>query len=1206
MRDALMKAAAITLLMMLTIASVTAATPLTAESVAPGGLILISSNTYSSAGTKQIYPGSKDVTMVVEVQNNEAFNISYVQACFTFPRGIAPASGYGSCVDATDLNGVYRTHYAPGQIFKFTEVVNVNKSVTPGTYAVMLKVYYTIDEPNQSVRTFKTLTTWITVSRYPPVRLKIVDEWWGSGEVFPGTSGATLYVRLKNVGTTNVDGGRAVLTVPEPLTPRKVRVSIPALSKGSAVTLAFNGIDVPVTVKPGVLNASLNLSLTAVTQDGVTYSYTILENIPLNISKPPKPLIKLINAVWAPTYMSSRGVTIYVTLQNLGQTTLQEVIANLTLPPGVLTRGHRSYAIATHTTPVSFGSVFTLVFRNLNVSLKSLRARDLTLNLSIVGSYRGAQYVTWFKLRFKLKPISENILYVMQEGWVWGGRPGNALPTSKHVTYEVRLVNLGQNPISIVVPKARLPKGFTLLSYGGTCLAGVAPGSSCTVDLMVDVSGNVSPGSYDGALNLTYVVSAGGAYLYAGKHINITLSVKPPSAYEPRLLLSRVGWGVTTPSVAYGRERRAAATITVVNLGRYVASNVYVTVTTPNASIKVLDGSGLCAATLPSGSACRLNPYLDLGYATKGHVLLRINVTYFITDYGAYVRRVKIFKASLKISTYAAQHLGNLQLVSNDWSGGLEVYPNTSGATYTVVLANHYPFSITAVTAYLKGLPPGIKPHHGMRIAYVAGPVPSNQIITLNFPLDISADVKPGSYSATLLVKYVVESGGSEFFKTSNYSVVLRVSRVTRGIEVITAGWAGSPAQPGTYGNYLYVVLRDDDFSVVKGLTARVTLPKGFTSTVNNESTVNVVATSSPQLSSLAARGVGGLRQVLSNPARAAQELSTLAPAGQLSKGDFAFLVIGVNVLNVTPGTYWGNATLVFFDQWGDMRTWRVRFPIEVLGTALYIRVWTNTVLNFNRSRAEPITINILNEGSAPIYDTYLTIYSPTSYLLVKSTPIYLGTLQPGRVRRVNVTVFFNPISLSQAPVTITYGNMPFIVTLLYSDVMGVRHVYNASVTVSVSPFIKLLVQGVKVTQEGRIVTLSATLTNLGNAQAQRVVAYLRVNGRVSQPSFIGDVDPSSQTSFEVSANASGRVSKVYLILKYRNPFNEPREVVLPYRVSEYVPPPATTTTAAKGVFASVGPYKVGVVIAVIAFLAAVVIAIKRYLRRHEVAEVPI
>ncbi len=1193
------------LLLAATIASITAVAP-PASGAAPGGLILISTNVYSSAGTKQVYPGSKDVTMVVEVQNNEAFNISYVQACFTFPRGITPASGYGSCVDATDLNGAYRTHYAPGQIFKFTEVVNINKSVSPGIYAVMLKIYYTIDEPNQSVRTFKTLTTWITVSKYPPVKLKIVDEWWGSSEVFPGTSGATLYVRLKNVGSTNVNGGRAVLTLPSPLTPRKIRVNVPALSKGSAVTLAFNGIDVPVTVKPGVLNSSLNLSLTAVTQDGVTYSYKVLKTVPLNISKPPKPLIKVINAVWAPTYKSSRGVTIYVTLQNLGQTTLQEVVANLTLPPGVLTRGQRPYVITTHTTPVSFGNVFTLAFRNLNVSLEGLSSRNMTLNLSIVGSYRGAQYVTWVELSFRLRPISENVLYVMQEGWVWRGGPGEALPTSKHVTYEVRLVNLGQDPISIVVPKVELPKGFKLLSYGGSCLAGVTPGSTCTVDLTIDVSGNVSPGSYEGTLKLTYVVSAGGSYLYAGKSVNLTLSVKPPTAYEPKLLLSRVGWGVTTPATAYGRERRAAATVTIVNLGRYGASNVYVTVTTSNRSIKILDNKGLCASTLPSGSACRLTPYLDLGNVTKGKVLLRINVTYFITDYGAYVRRVKVFKAALDISTYAAQHLGNLQLISDDWSGGLDVYPNTSGATYTVVLANHYPFNVAAVAAYLENLPQGISPHHGVRLAYVAGPVPSNQLITLNFPLDVSANVKPGTYKATLLVKYVVESGGSEFFKTSSYDVVLRVSSIKRGIEVVTAGWAGNPAQPGTYGNYLYVVLRDDDFSVVRGLTAHVLLPKGFTSTVNNRSSVNIVATSSPQLASLASQGPSKLEEVLSNPARAAQELSTLAPAGQLSKGDFAFLVIGVNVLNVTPGTYWGNATLTFFDQWGDLRVWHIRFPIEVLGSALYIKVWSNTVLDFNKSREEPVTINILNEGSAPIYNTYLMLYSPTSYLLVKSAPIYLGTLWPGRVRRVNVTVFFNPISLSQAPVTVTYGNMPFMITLLYSDVMGVRHVYNASITVSVSPFIKLLVQGVKVTQEGSTVSLSATLTNLGNAQAQRVVAYLRVNGRLGPPSFIGDVDPSSQTSFEVSANASGRVSRVYLILKYRNPFNEPREVVLPYNVSEYIPPPTTTTTVAKGVFASIGPYKIGVVAAVIAFLVAVVIAIKRYLRRHEVAEVPI
>ncbi len=1176
---------------------------------AAGNLTLVKESVYSSAGTEKVYPGSKGVTIMLDIRNDEAYNISYVQGCFTFPNGITPTQNYGYCVEATDLNGKYETTYVSGETFRLETKVNINDSVSPGTYPITVNVSYTLDAPTGPVRKYAVIDANITVYNYPPVDLRVVDEWWGSTNVYPGTSGATLYVKIRNYGDTDVRGGTATLILPSPLKPSEIKVNLPTIGSGDEATLTFNNIDIPVLTKPGTYNAPLDLDVNAATEDGVTYRYGTALLVKLEVSTSPKPYISVVDAGWSSgaTYPNSRGVTIYVTLQNLDQSTIQDVIATLYLPKGLVTRDGKNYVVATYSTPVSFGGVFTLRFSNINMSLKNPSTLSFRLVLNVVATYRGAEYVSNVELNVYAKPVTEDILRLVSQRWVWRGADAEALPTARGLTLELRLANLGQNAITTIIPNITVPEGFNLTSYGGTCLNGVTPGSTCTIDLTFNIGSDVKPGTYDAVLHTTYVVNAGGTYLYASKDFNVTLAIKSPSEFEPNLTLSKAWWGTTAPTTTYGGERLAPIHVELTNLGRYAASDVFVRVTTPNASVKLIDNAGVCSTNLGAGVACRLTTYADLGKVVRGELALEINVRYVISDYGAFIVRRESFHAYLDISVYAAQHLGNIELVSADWSNSQPVYPDTEGATYDVTIANHYPFNVVSLDAYLTNLPSGITPHRGLNKVYVPGPVPSDQDTTFTFTLDVGKDVAPGTYNATLVLRYVVSTGGASIFKQENFTVALRVDRVKHGIEVITTGWAGAPAQPGTYGNVMYVALRNVDYSTVKGLVADIQLPLGFTSTINNESRVKVVATTSPQLASLAASSPTSLMQALSNPKQVQSLLSSMQPAGQLGKGDFAFLVIGLNVLNVKPGTYWANATLTFIDQWGNLRKQVVRIPIHVLGTALYIKVWSNTVLNFNVSRASTLTLNVLNNGSAPIYNVYIAVYSPMSYLLVKETPLYLGTLRPGEVKHVNLTVFFNPIPSGQSPVPITYGNMPFMATLIYTDVIGVRHTYNASFTVSVSPFIKLELEDLKVVKEGSTVKVSGTITNLGNAQAQRVVVAIRIGSYESPESFVGDIDPSSQTSFAATATYSGNVSKVYIVLRYRNPFNEPREMVVPAAVTEYVSATTATTPPPQGMIGGFDIYKIGTAIAVVIFLTIVGLLIRRYLKQHEVStEVPV
>ncbi|MFN3268894.1 MAG: hypothetical protein ACK416_06525, partial [Zestosphaera sp.] len=358
------------------------------------------------------------------------------------------------------------------------------------------------------------------------------------------------------------------------------------------------------------------------------------------------------------------------------------------------------------------------------------------------------------------------------------------------------------------------------------------------------------------------------------------------------------------------------------------------------------------------------------------------------------------------------------------------------------------------------------------------------------------------------------------------------INDVSLGIELVSASWAGKPAEPETYGNFLVIVVRNSEYPSIRGLVADVTLPEGFVSSVNNESRVRVAATSSlPQIPTLQSGNVQDLLRYYT------QLLGTQTPLqAQFSKGDFMYFVVPINVLSVSPGTYYADMTLSFIDHWDNVRTQRLRFPISVLGSPILIQVWSETSLNFRDSREVNMTLKILNLGTAPAYNVYLAVYPYGSYVIIpKTTPIYISRLEPGVITSMNVPVYLNPLPSTQVPVPITYGNIPFMATVIYTTSNGLRQVLNISFTVSIEPFIKIMLSDVKVSYSGGLVRLSCTLINVGNAQAQRITAKLVGGNKESEEVFIGDLDPSSQTSFAVYLEVGTYIDSVELLLSYRN-----------------------------------------------------------------------
>jgi len=1166
-----------------------------------GSVSVVSTEVASSSGGPEVYPGSRNALIVVELVNSGNLTIRNVQGCFIYPEGFTPAGG-GSCVNAVSPNGTYKDSYEVGEVFQLRSRVNIGENVSPGTYSIPINVSYT---PKGMNRTSEIVYANVTVSPYPPIEIKVIDAWWSSDKVFPGTEGATLNLMIKNVGRSSIEGGIAKLVLPEPLNPSVVRENLPALARNSTTTLTFTNINIPLAVEPGphLLNIVVNAS--ARTEDGVSYEASFTGKLYVGVEAP-KPLnLKVVDAFWESgvAYGESRALTLRLTLQNLEQVTVERVTATLHLPEGVTSREGLPYVKAVFEGPTGYGDVFTITFRGINAT-RPVSEGLMRAALEVMASYRGAEFLVTQNLSFKARFVGEEVLKLVSQRWVYQGSSARAFPTARGLTLELTLVNLGEDVVASITPSVELPKGFELRSISGSCLAGgVQPGYTCTLNLAVDVGPDIEPGVWKGAVTLAYTTISSGSYMFREVTHPIELPVSDPASYVPVLKVFNVWWGTTTPGTAFAGERRAPLHVEVANRDRYPASDVMVSVAPLTEGVYVVEGNSTCANTLQPGASCASTLYLDLANAEAGSLRVNVSVKYVFSMYGSFIRVSRSLIKELRVEEYAAM-LGaeGLKLVDHGWLNDQPVYSGTNDAALTVTLANPYSYSVSSIEAVLK-LPKGFS-SEGLNVsrAYAPGPVGSGQEVTISFTVSVDRSVEPGTYESLLSVKYVVNTGGAAVSRVDAFTVPVKVDSVGRGLELVSSQWYGGAAEPLSYGRLLQVTLRNAEFPSIRGVVADVKLPKGFVSSITNTSEVRVPPTYAPPATPQTVVQVGTAQ------ATTVQQLAALLAQGaqqsptSFSRGDIISFLVPVNILDVGPGTYYALMNVSFIDHWGTLRSYTLKVPVVVLGGSKLVDVWALNNLRFER-RVGNLTIGVVNIGSAPVYNVYVAVYPTTPYLTVSRSIKYFDYLPPNRVASFNVTTYFNPMPPQGSPVPITYGNIPFMAAVTYVDVNGFRRSFNTSFSVNVEPYIELHVSDVKASVKGGTVRVSGTITNLGNAQVQRVEAYVVVGNKTSEPGFVGDIEPSSQASFSVTAKGVSAGGSVTVVIRYRNPFNEAGEVRVTAPL-EVVPEETTTTPVSPG-FLGLDMFKVITVVAVALFLVLVGIAIRAFLRRHPAPEIP-
>jgi hypothetical protein len=249
------------------------------------------------------------------------------------------------------------------------------------------------------------------------------------------------------------------------------------------------------------------------------------------------------------------------------------------------------------------------------------------------------------------------------------------------------------------------------------------------------------------------------------------------------------------------------------------------------------------------------------------------------------------------------------------------------------------------------------------------------------------------------------------------------------------------------------------------------------------------------------------------------------------------------------------------------------------------------------RSRYVNTSLTLINRGSSQVYDAYVVVspYQGTPILIASPTVNYVERINPGESHEIPITLAYNPLGFypqTGGAASVTYGPVPFLVSIFYRDASGYSRVFNNSITVIVEPFIDLMTRNIRAIGTSSSSTVTGIIINYGSSPAYRVEVELKIDDAV-QSSFIGDVDPGSEVAFRLDVNKYG--SSAVLTIKYYNALNEleSKELNVNITLQEEAVIQSTTTERL--------PIEVWIIVAgVLSFLAAATIMIYKMMKRSK------
>ncbi|MBS7610888.1 hypothetical protein KEJ27_01545 [Candidatus Bathyarchaeota archaeon] len=1009
----------------------------------------------------------------------------------------------------------------------------------------------------------------------------------GSSNIYPGSRRVSLRIEAIYVGV------EAETVVGLLKTPTGIEFS--AGSGSSAPAKFLNGsvayrvktgdyitfdylLDISNSLQPGTYNLILNITYRS--NSNLSYEE---HTIAISVYDYPGIFLRVVDGYLSPaTYPGSSDTNLYVLLENTGDSTINSASFNLSLPKGFIADNSKATVGL-----VNKGERFTLTFSGVSIPIDA-SIGVYTAEVYVDASMRtedGVAYndATTFNVQFSVTtPPREDPIMISYVSVTYRGEAAPLLPSARGVTLRIGLINRLSDVIGAMSIIPLLPNGMEATSISGTYVNGMGAGGSSFIDITVDVDSTVKPGQYDGLLSISYVKIVSGASFLAYQNVRFQITVESFHSYVPELAISSTYWGSPNPNPAYESSQYTPLTLSFINKGRYDIVGGFVNVSSKY--LRTVKGSETLPTRLMPGSSASVTLYFDINASIK-FIPIEVSVDYIFDEFGTHIEVTRRFIINLPIEKYPASN-GKLSIVDSGWQNNYSVFPETDNATYQVTIANRTPFSIGGINLILK-LPKGMTSSgRDETNAYIEGPIRSLSTFTASFIISVGK-TQPGKYNGTLIVDFIVLSGGPGVKCIEEYDLTISICDDCQAVEFIDSRWYEGAVGPNTYGAHLLVSIRNNYVDNMRGVVLELNLPNGIFNSHDNSSYVKIAPVSGE---------VAGLIQQMQIPTL--EELLSIyqveAPQ-TFSRGNILTFVVSVNIFDLDVGRYNADGRLSYIDQWGTRRAVNVTIPITILGRTSYVELYMNGSLNV-RKRFTNASLTIVNVGSSPMYDVYIVIspYREAAILIPSPSIVYVENIAPNGRREIPIALAYNPLgSVTQAEgvAVITYGPVPLMISMVYKDASGMVKRFNNTVTIVVEPFIDLQIREVKATGTPSSSTVSGIIVNYGSATAYRVEASLKVND-VSRSTLIGDIDPGSEVAFRIDVPAYNETGVLWI--RYYNIFNELNysEVIVKIILREET---TTTPVQSKGI----GIETWIIIVAVAVFLTVSAFLIYRFLKTH-------
>jgi hypothetical protein len=1076
----------------------------------------------------EVYPGTEDALLNIVLHNYDVVDLRDAVVTVTLPQGFYPRQITVS--DVGILKGSATT-------VAFSAIA-ISTSTASGEYPVKLllsgvawdsssNTYYTVS---------LTFTVSVKVFEKPCENiLALVSYGWVGGRAYITTVSASTYLYFQVMAPGyKVSNPRMTIYLPKQMIfesgNRSTTITAGGVySYGQYFDVEIGGIDI-VATESG--NYPVVVKVEGLATVSGSYWFTQYFTLLLHINNPALN-VTVIDFGWQsnPVGMDSSGAEMYITLQSLSVDTIRTTVVELHLLNARFLNGLNT-SVQVLTSPIGYGEIGTVRFSEVELSNKTLYARVMIFAVLSLG--RGAYYRAVAEYNLVLSSVeSLEVFRVASLHTSVGGVYAPLLPSARGVSIVIGFANAKSVQVAWVIAEAAASKELKVNDISGTCANGVVAGGVCTVVLNVDVSPDASAGVAEVVVNLTYSVRSGATISLFRESHRVGIPIADYKYYRPTIVLASAYWGAQTPYRALVGQRNVAFTLTLTNMGYYPIEAVVVRAGVLKGSAIMVKNSDVCSAYLAPGASCSVTLYVDLGPVDRGGMIVfSVAVEYMFTQFSTAISDAKQFTIYLPVEEPATGK--GLELVDASWSNNWPVYPNTENATLVITLVNRWPYRVSGMDVELL-LPQGFSTKWGsVAKAYVAGPVNSLQQIAVPLQLSVG-DIKPGRYTAKLLVRYVVESGTPDTFTEEELNISLVVNDLSSSVEVVNVYWVLRSPQPPEYGALLTVVVRNNYNPAMKGVVMDVELPPGIVSADTNTSSARVPATATNILQQIQVARI--------SPSQLSQLLSLLLTQQAqvqtgFSYGDLMYFYLKLNIITNKTGVFTVNAIINFVDQWNNVRKVPLNLEVSILGSARIIDVAAPTSITIRRGVAN-VSIGLINKGSAPLYNVYIYLAPYVAMLIPQQAVKYVDVLHPYELTNVSFTLVYNPLAVSMGTTQtyLRYMSVPFSLSIVYRDVYGNIQAFNTSLAFILEPFIELLLTEVKASGAGSTIIVSGTIVNYGIATARSVVVKAVYSG-VEQETLIGDVDPASQSSFRLEMEVSNIANNTLLLqLAYRDEY---------------------------------------------------------------------